>query len=68
MNGGRVAYAKGRLADPERDREPILNIALDSGFASLGPFNRAFKDVTGQTPREFRKARSGHDAALIRTA
>ena len=68
VNGWRVAYAKGRLADPERDREPILNIALDSGFASLGPFNRAFKDVTGQTPREFRKARAGHDAALIRTA
>jgi AraC-like DNA-binding protein len=34
---------------------PILTIALDAGFNSLGPFNRAFKAETGMTPSEFRR-------------
>jgi AraC-like DNA-binding protein len=34
---------------------PILTIALDAGFQSLGPFNRAFKAQTGMTPSEFRR-------------
>ena len=38
---------------------PILTIALDAGFASLGPFNRAFKAETGLTPTEYRRAESG---------
>jgi AraC-like DNA-binding protein len=33
---------------------PITTIALDAGFRSLGPFNRAFKGETGVTPSEFR--------------
>ena len=38
---------------------PIVTIALDAGFQSLGPFNRAFKAQTGMTPSEFRRARLG---------
>jgi AraC-like DNA-binding protein len=34
---------------------PILTIAMDAGFQSLGPFNRAFKADTGLTPTEFRR-------------
>jgi AraC-like DNA-binding protein len=34
---------------------PILSIALDLGFASIGPFNRAFKAITGLTPGDFRQ-------------
>jgi len=34
---------------------PILTIALDAGFQSIGPFNRAFKAHTGMTPSEFRR-------------
>jgi AraC-like DNA-binding protein len=34
---------------------PILTIALDAGFQSLGPFNRAFKSQAGMTPSEFRR-------------
>jgi AraC-like DNA-binding protein len=52
-----VAEAKGRLADPRSDHLSILTIALDCGFASIGPFNRAFKAETGMTPMQFRKAR-----------
>ena len=34
---------------------PVLTIALDAGFASITPFNRAFKADTGLTPTEFRQ-------------
>jgi len=34
---------------------PVLTIALDAGFQSLAPFNRAFKADTGLTPTEFRR-------------
>ena len=33
----------------------MLTIALDAGFQSLAPFNRAFKADTGLTPTEFRR-------------
>jgi len=34
---------------------PVITIAMDAGFQSLGPFNRAFKAMTGVTPSEYRK-------------
>jgi AraC-like DNA-binding protein len=43
------------LADPAQEAVPILTIAMDAGFQSLGPFNRAFKAQTGVTPSEFRR-------------
>ncbi len=55
LNRHRLADAKQALADPTQAEVPILTIALDSGFQSLGPFNRAFKTDTGMTPTEFRK-------------
>ncbi|MEE2525143.1 AraC family transcriptional regulator [Hyphobacterium sp. HN65] len=55
VNKFRIQHAKQLLADPEHSRRGILNVALDSGFASLGPFNRAFKEATGLTPREYRE-------------
>jgi AraC-like DNA-binding protein len=38
----------------EQPRRSVLEISLDAGFASLGPFNRAFKSAMGCTPREWR--------------
>lgn len=55
LNGYRIAEAKERLANPESARIPVLTIALDLGYASLGPFNRAFKDATGMTPSDYRR-------------
>jgi len=55
LNSYRIGEAKQRLADPERARTPVLTIALDLGYASLGPFNRAFKEAAGMTPTEFRR-------------
>jgi AraC-like DNA-binding protein len=54
LNSYRLAEVKQALADPAQREVPILTIALDAGFGSLGPFNRAFKDSEGVTPTEFR--------------
>lgn len=54
LNTYRIEEAKQRLADPEFARTPVLTIALDLGYGSLGPFNRAFKALTGMTPTEYR--------------
>ncbi|WP_457349460.1 helix-turn-helix domain-containing protein [Roseateles sp. P5_D6] len=55
VNGLRLLEAKRRLADPAERGLPVLTIALDVGFGSIGPFNRAFKADTGLTPTEFRQ-------------
>lgn len=55
INHHRVERAKGMLRDPVLHGRPVLLIAFDCGFASIGPFNRAFKAETGRTPREWRK-------------
>ena len=59
----RIAEACRILADPAQERLPILNLALDLGYGSLGPFNRAFKARVGQTPTEYRKAKLAVAAA-----
>lgn len=53
INHHRIEQARRDLAAPDRARS-ILDIALDCGFASIGPFNRAFKAETGMTPRDYR--------------
>lgn len=54
VNAHRIAWACERLrAEPARQ---VLVIALDAGFASLGPFNREFKARIGTTPTAFRRA------------
>jgi AraC-like DNA-binding protein len=55
LNRHRLADVRQALADPAQAAVPILTIALDAGFQSLGPFNRAFKAETGLTPTEFRR-------------
>jgi AraC-like DNA-binding protein len=54
VNGYRIAWAKAALADPTKTRLPILTIAYDAGFASLAPFNRAFRGEVGQSPSDYR--------------
>ncbi len=50
----RIEAARIALADPANARASISALAFDLGYASLGPFNRAFKEATGQTPSEWR--------------
>ncbi len=57
LNGYRLDEVTAALADPAQQAVPILTIALDAGFQSLGPFNRAFKSRTGMTPSEYRRDR-----------
>jgi AraC-like DNA-binding protein len=59
LNEHRIAEAKAALADPNQAEVPVITIAMDAGFQSLGPFNRAFKATTGVTPTEFRRLRVG---------
>lgn len=50
----RIAHAQRLLLSTD---EQIIKIATDSGFDSLSRFNRAFKQHTGISPREYRKSR-----------
>jgi len=56
LNLHRIAEARARLSDPDDVALPVLTIAMDLGYGSLGPFNRAFREETGQTPTDFRRA------------
>ena len=47
----RIERAKALLRDTDT---PILEIALQTGWNSLGTFGRTFRDVTGQSPSELR--------------
>ncbi|MBR0755041.1 AraC family transcriptional regulator [Bradyrhizobium jicamae] len=55
LNRYRIADAKAALSDMTQREVPVLTIAMDAGFQSIGPFNRAFKAETGMTPSEFRR-------------
>lgn len=70
LNTCRLADARRWLQDPAQQQTPIATIALDAGFQSLGPFNRAFKADTGMTPSEFRRAGAAglHASAAARLA
>ena len=58
LNEHRIAEAKAALADPSQAEVPVITIAMDAGFHSLGPFNRAFKATTGVTPTEYRRLKA----------
>jgi len=55
LNRYRVRDAAQRLSDPKLVRIPILTIAIESGYASLTTFNKAFKTLKTMTPSEFRR-------------
>ena len=59
LNGYRLAEVKSALADSSQKEVPIITIALDAGFGSLGPFNRAFRESEGVTPSEYRARYAG---------
>ena len=68
LNGYRIEEAKAALADPSQAEVPILTIALDAGFNSLGPFNRAFKADTGVTPSDWRRERLSEARRIPKSA
>jgi len=60
LNHYRLREVAQRLRDPASAHLPILTIALDAGFGSLAPFNRAFRDAFGLAPSDYRRG----DAAV----
>jgi len=50
----RIAEVSAALADSARNGTPVLTLALSSGYQSLTPFNRAFRELKGMTPTEYR--------------
>lgn len=55
LNHYRLRDVCQQLADHSLAAVPILTLALNLGYGSIGPFNRAFKAMTGQTPSEYRR-------------
>ena len=55
LNHYRVAEARRLLGDRTR-ADKLITVALDSGFASLASFNRAFRAIEGRTPSDYRAA------------
>lgn len=55
INDHRIDKAKHELAKPDMASTQITTLAFDVGYASLAPFNRAFRERTGMSPSEFRE-------------
>ncbi len=54
LNQYRIEEVSRQLIAPETRHLPVLSIALEMGYRSLSPFNKAFKETTGMTPTEYR--------------
>jgi len=65
LNRYRIEDAMAALAEAGQKEVPVLTIAMDAGFQSLGPFNRAFKAATGLTPTEFRRIAMAKSASVL---
>ena len=59
----RVERASALLRDTDR---PIIEIAFDTGWNSLGTFGRTFRDITGESPGDLRVREQAGKHALDR--
>lgn len=59
----RIERAKALLRDTDL---PIIEIALDTGWSSLGTFGRVFRDITGESPSKLRGREKAAAHALDR--
>ncbi len=55
INAFRIQAIKEAFSNSDNAHIPILTIAMQHGFNSLSPFNRAFKAIQGITPSEYRQ-------------
>lgn len=56
INELRVREAMRKIRNPAYARLTLLGIAAESGFNSQRTFNRAFKEISGQTPAEYKNS------------
>ncbi|HEX3384274.1 MAG TPA: ABC transporter permease [Mucilaginibacter sp.] len=65
VNEFRIQDVARKMKDPAYDRMTLVGIAYDCGFNSKTTFNRAFKQIIGQSPAEYKaqlkKERPNHD-------
>lgn len=59
INRYRVEEVKAQMTNPDYSNYSLLGIAFESGFNSKSAFNRVFKNITGDTPTQYRKAHLG---------
>jgi len=57
----RIERARALLRDTDL---PIIDIAYQTGWASLGTFGRIFRDITGESPSELRSREQAAGHAL----
>ncbi len=55
INAYRINEVKYILSQPEGFNISILDAAYDSGFKSKSTFNKVFKELTGETPTEYKR-------------
>ncbi len=53
VNHFRVEAFKSRMNDQKSQNKTFLGLAYESGFKSKATFNRAFKEITGMTPKSY---------------
>jgi AraC-like DNA-binding protein len=63
VNAYRVREVQARLLQPENRHLTISGVALEAGFNSQATFQRAFKNFTGMTPREWSTVHTAHSTA-----
>lgn len=56
INSYRIDDFKKRVDNPKFKNYTLLSIAYEVGFNSKTAFNRSFKKITGQTPRDYYNA------------
>ncbi|MCF8308738.1 MAG: helix-turn-helix domain-containing protein [Bacteroidales bacterium] len=59
INRHRVEEVKAKMTNPDYSNYSLLGIAFESGFNSKSAFNRVFKNITGHTPTQYKKAYLG---------
>jgi len=55
----RIGEAQKVLGDSTKGHLGVAEVAYQVGYRSLATFNKAFREITGQTPTEFRASRQG---------
>ena len=58
LHSYRIEESCSMLSDPQRKDLTVLEIAYEVGYKSIAPFNKAFKEITGVTPTEWRRSKS----------
>ena len=58
----RIEHAADLLRETD---QPVTEIALDVGFASLGWFTTAFKEIMGETPTAYRDRHRGAPPPMV---